>query len=183
MTDAPGPVNSIVTVAGLRQNADMTPLFRLFPVALALAACGPMSLYHRAGVSVSRMQADTTECQVQALRDAPVANQIRQRPPIYFPGQRVCNAAGNCWSAPGYWIDGGIYTVDVNQDLRARVTDMCMARRSYTPVSLPACSPAVQRAAPPRQTSTLPALTANTCVIRYDGGGWQIVNPVSGNKG
>lgn len=179
MTEAHWPVNSIVTAAGLRQNAAMKTLLRIVVLGLTAGACGPMSIYHRPGVSVSRMQTETTECQVQALRDAPVANHIRQRPPVYFPGGRVCNAAGACWERPGYWMGGEVYTVDVNADLRARVTDMCMARRGYQPVSIPPCGDAVRKAAPPRQTTTLPDLTANTCVIRYDGGGWQIVNPVA----
>lgn len=152
---------------------------RMMVLALALAGCGPLTLYHRPGVSVSRMQADSTECEVQALRDAPVANQVRQRPPIYFPGNRVCDGSGNCWVRPGYWAGGELYTVDVNRDLRARVTDMCMARRGYRPVSLPPCPGAVRAAVPARQTTVLPELTPKTCVIRYDGGGWQIVNPVA----
>ncbi|MFV0514021.1 MAG: hypothetical protein ACK5MY_10395 [Jhaorihella sp.] len=151
----------------------------MMALGLAIAGCGPMTIYHRPGVSVSRMQADSTECEVQALRDAPVANQVRQRPPVYFPGTRVCDGAGNCWVGPGYWAGGELYTVDVNRDLRARATDMCMARRGYSPVSLPPCSAAVRAAAPARQTTTLPDLTPRTCVIRYDGGGWQVVNPVA----
>lgn len=157
----------------------MAPLFRMTVAGLVLSACAPLSIYHRPGASVSRMQSDTTDCQVAALRDAPVANQVRQRPPILIPGNRVCDGAGNCWVRPGYWVGGALYTVDVNSDLRARVTDQCMARRGYRPVTIPPCTGAVRSAAPPRQTTTLPALTSTSCVIDYDGGQWQIVNPVS----
>jgi hypothetical protein len=144
-----------------------------------LAGCATgMSTYYAPGVSVSRMQTDTTRCEVQALKDAPVANQIRQNPPIFFPGSQYCNAAG-CYYRPGYWVDGGIYTVDVNRNLRARVLDLCMAQKGYAPVSLPRCSGAVAAAAPRAQTQTLPALTEASCVIRYDDGSWQIVNPVT----
>ena len=148
---------------------------------LMLAACAPLSIYYRPGVSVARMQDDQINCEVRALKDAPVANQVRQRPPIYFPGRQYCNAGG-CYYSPGYWIDGGIYTVDVNQDLRERVADQCMARKGYQPVSVPLCNASVKSAVTPQQTRTLPTLTENTCSIRYDDGSWQIVNPVVSSK-
>lgn len=142
---------------------------------LALTACDTsLSTYYQSGVSVSRMQTDTTRCEVQALKEAPVANQVRQRPPIYFPGSQYCGPGG-CYYRPGYWVDGGIYTVDVNADLRGRVQDLCMAQKGYQPVNLPACSVSVAAAAPPRATTTLPRLTENSCVVRYDDGSWQIV--------
>lgn len=146
-------------------------------VLVTLTACDTgLSTYYRSGVSVSRMQTETTRCEVAALKDAPVANQIRQRAPIYFPGSQYCGANG-CYYRPGYWVDGGIYTVDVNSNLRARVLDMCMAQKGYQPVSLPACSAAVAKAAPPRATTTLPTLSETSCVIRYEGDAWQIVTP------
>lgn len=177
MTDAPEPVNSIVPAADMGQNAGMKPPVFLAAWVLSAAACGPLAVYHRPGVSVTRMQQDTTECEVQALRDAPVANQVRQAPPLYFPGERVCNAAGACWTTPGYWLPGAVRTVDVNRDLRGRVTDMCMARRGYQPVSIPPCTARVRAAAPVRRTATLPPLGPRSCVIRHDDGGWQIVTP------
>lgn len=154
----------------------MKLLFRIIVAGLALGACGPLTLYYRPGVSVSRMQTDTTRCEVAALKDAPVANQIRQRPPIYFPGQQYCGPKG-CVYRPGYWVDGGYYTVDVNRDLRSRVLDLCMAEKGYQPVSVPRCSPAVTAAAPQIPTRTLPALAENSCSIQYDDGTWQIVTP------
>ena len=156
------------------------------PVALALAlalvsGCDTgLRYYHRDGAAVSRMQTDTTQCEVEALAKAPVASQLRQDPPIYFPGATRCNASGQCWASPGYWAPGRVYSVDVNADLRGRVMDMCMAERGYQPVSLPACPEPVRRAAPARQTTVLPSLAANSCVIRYEGGGWQVVTPIPG---
>lgn len=155
----------------------MRPISLSLFATFLLAACAPMAIYHKPGVPVSRMQTDTTDCEVKAVKDAPVANQVRQYPPIYVPGNRVCDSSGTCWTTAGYWMDGGVYTVDVNADLRGRVMDMCMAGKGYRPVSIPNCSPAVKSAAPRRQTTTLPALTPQTCVIRYDDGGWQIVSP------
>ncbi len=143
---------------------------------LLLAACAtPLSIYYRPGVSVARMQTDQTRCQVSALRDAPVASQIRQRPPIYVPGRRVCDASGVCYTEPGYWVEGAIYTVDPNADLRARLETMCMAAKGYQPVSIPACPGAIAQAAAPARTRQLPTLSENSCAIRNQDGSWQIV--------
>lgn len=156
----------------------MKHLLWTFCAASVLAACaGPVDLYYKPGGSVSRLATDTTDCQVRALRDAPVATQVRQRPPIYVPGNRWCNAAGQCYVSPGYWMDGGIYSVDANADLRARVEAQCMAARGYSPVSLPRCSPQVAEAAPKQLTGTLPRLSEGSCIIPYEGGGFQIVTP------
>ena len=155
----------------------MKPALYMLLTGAMLTACGPLTLFYKPGVSVTQMQDDTTRCEVEALRDAPVANQVRQRPPIYFPGQRFCNSMGQCGYTQGYWVQGSVYTVDVNRDLRARVTDMCMARKGYQPVSLPPCSQSVAAAAPAQATTRLPQIEPNSCVIRYDSGNWQIVTP------
>ncbi|MBL4805809.1 MAG: hypothetical protein JKY31_00795 [Rhodobacteraceae bacterium] len=153
----------------------MRTSLRIIIAGLTLAACGPLSLYYRPGVSVTRMQTDTTNCEVAALKEAPIANELRQRPPIFFPGSTYCDASGYCTREPGYWIDGGVYTVDVNQDLRGRVADICMAKRGYQPVTLPACPSSVANSVPAAATVKLPTLTSNSCVIRYKSGNWQIV--------
>jgi hypothetical protein len=178
MTDAPKGVKSIVTHAALVQSKTMKTGLWIFVAGLAVAACSPLSIYYRPGVEVSRMQADATRCEVEALKRAPVATQIRQNPPIYFPGNRYCTGTG-CYYGPGYWVDGGIYTVDVNRDLRIRVQNLCMAEKGYQPVTLPRCPARIASAVTPAQTSTLPALSGNSCVIRHDDGRWQIVTPQS----
>ncbi|WP_424986726.1 hypothetical protein [Microbulbifer sp. S227A] len=156
----------------------MKLMMRIIVAGMMVGACGPLSLYYRPGAEVSRMQTDATRCEVDALRDAPVANEIRQRPPVYFPGNRYCTGNG-CYYNPGYWVDGGLYSVDVNQDLRRRVMDICMAEKGYQPVSIPRCAANVASAAPRVATSTLPTLARNSCAIRYDDGSWQIVTPQS----
>ncbi len=175
MTDAPRGVNLFVISVPLGQHEGMTRFRPLLIALTALTACAPLTIYYKPGVAVARLQSDQTRCEVAALRDAPVATQIRQRPPIYFPGPRICDASGACYSQPGYWVDGGIYTVDLNADLRGRVTDQCMAAKGYQPVTIPLCPGAVS-SAPPMQTTTLPALTANSCAIRNQDGSWHIVS-------
>lgn len=158
----------------------MVPVHKiLFPVAALtlLAACDTsLSIFYKQGASVARMQTDQTRCEVSALRDAPVATQVRQSPPTYVPGRRVCNSQGQCRVTNGYYIPGNTYTVDVNAGLRERVLNQCMADIGYTPVSIPACPQNVRSAVSPRQTQTLPPVNEASCAVKYDDGSWQIVS-------
>lgn len=106
---------------------------------LSTAACGPVPVYYKQGAEVSRLQTDELVCQTQALKDAPVANEIRQRPPVFYPGRKVCHG-GNCYYYPGYWAEGGIYTVDVNTPLRQRLERSCMAAKGYQQIALKRCT-------------------------------------------
>ena len=172
MADGLNPVNRIVKIARLRHAGRMQRILIALGLVAGLAACsGPLSIYYRPGADVSRMQRDTTNCEVAALKDAPVATEIRERPPVYVPGPVYCDAYGNCRRGFGYWVSGGVYTVDRNADLRGRVTDQCMADRGYSPAQVPACP--VGLSAPPQRTTTLPTLTPQSCAIRYDDGSFQ----------
>lgn len=145
---------------------------RVLPVALALlclSGCLPVSTYYAEGVSAAQLERDQTQCAVQALRDAPVANQTRQSAPRYVP-RRVCDPGGNCYDRGGYWLPGEVYTVDVNAKLRSRVEGLCMADRGYRPVELPACPRSVADAAPPGASPILPRLNPNSCAIRTPDG-------------
>lgn len=152
----------------------MKPRFA-FGILFALCACAPLSIYHRAGVSVAQMQRDTTDCEVQALRAAPVANSIRRGPARFVPGPRICDAAGTCWRGADVLIPGEIYTVDVNKGLRDRVTLQCMGDKGYAPAQVPVCPAGVRSAAPKGTTTILPPLSERSCVIRNDDGSFQIV--------
>lgn len=175
MTEGLYRVNSIVRLFVRVQTTAMRVPSPLLAIAL-LAACAPLSTYYKPGVSVARLNTDETACEVSSLRDAPVANQLRQRPPVFVPGGRICNAAGVCYQRPGHWVSGGYYTVDVNQGLRVRLMDMCMARKGYQPVSIPRCNPGVANAATPGVTRVLPKLNEKSCAILNQDGSWQIVN-------
>jgi hypothetical protein len=138
------------------------------------AACAPLSIYYKPGVSVEKLQKDTLQCEVKALRDAPVANQIRQSPPRFIPPRQYCNGS-KCYTRPGHWIPGHTYTVDVNKPLRKRVEHSCMANRGYIPAEIPACPSGVSQAAKGPATTRLPALNENSCFIRNDDGSFRIV--------
>jgi len=181
MTDHPKWVNSFVETGVYTYSDAMTRIVPFVRAALngvlvcAVSACLPLSTYHKEGVPVSRLNSDQTACDVKALRDAPVANQVRQTPDRYVPPRKFCDAEGNCRVRGGYWIEGTIYTVDVNKALRVRVTDQCMASKGYTPVEIPPCPSAVIQNTPPAATKVLPRLTPNSCAIRNKSGSWQIV--------
>ncbi|WP_158963547.1 hypothetical protein [Chachezhania sediminis] len=147
----------------------------------ALAGCGPVSVYYQQGVSGTRTVDDINACQVSALKDAPAAMQVRQLPPVFWPGYTQCypNGAGgqNCYTTPGYWVDGGVETYDPNAPLRSRLTDQCMMKRGYAPLSLPRCSDAVRASVPPALNDKMPPITSSSCVVLYGNGYWRIVTP------
>lgn len=177
MTEGPKVVNSIVIWADMPQTLTMRLNLILISCVLALPGCLPLSVYYKQGAPVARMQSDQTSCEIKALRDVPVATQIRTTPARYVPPRKICDAEGNCRTRGGYWIEGELYSVDTNKDLRTRAQAQCMASKGYRPVDIPPCSNAIARAATPAATRTFPALTPTSCVIRNKGGSWQIVNP------
>lgn len=129
---------------------------------LFATACGPLPVYYRQGAEVSRLQSDELACAAQALKDAPVANEIRQHPPVYYPGRKVCSG-GSCYYYPGYWSQGSIYTVDVNKPLRQRLERSCMASKGYQQIALKRCT---QRSAAAVSGPRLAPLTEAACAQR-----------------
>ncbi|NOD77984.1 hypothetical protein [Ruegeria sp. HKCCD4332] len=156
----------------------MKTLFPMLPTLMVLSSCGgPLSLYYREGATVSRLQQETTQCQLKAVQEVPVANQIRQSPPTYWPGRTYCDGRGRCYQSPGWWQPGRVYTVDVNQGLRNTVEAQCMAQKGFRPVSLPACKQNVKSSVPATRTTTLPPLTTQSCFVKFDDGSFQIISP------
>lgn len=153
------------------------PVSCLLLLTAALAGCGPAVVYYRPGAEVARLQADTLSCQTQALKDAPVANEIRQEPSWYIPGRRYCHSDGNCYYTGGYWEPGRIYTVDTNLGLRRRLEQACMAGKGYSQVEIKRCSQQVIDANAGRFGGTLPPLSPDACVIDGGHGAIKIVQP------
>jgi hypothetical protein len=151
-------------------------LFLALAGVIGLCACAPLETYYRPGGSVADLNRDTLACEVQALRDVPISYAVRRLPPVFVPGKKICDAAGNCKSGKGRYVPGGIERFDPNEGLRFRVERQCMADKGYAPVSIPACPDAVAKAAPARATTRLPALSDTSCVIRNSNGTFQIVN-------
>jgi hypothetical protein len=143
--------------------------------ALLLAACGPLGLYHKAGVPVAAMNSTLTDCEVEALAKVPVDRRI-ERDPIRIVPRRVCDSAGNCTVVHDR-VGGEVRTWDANANLRARVLNQCMTNKGFTYVNLPACPQGIRNAAPAGATTVLPRLAPNSCAIRNGDGTFQIVTP------
>ncbi|KIC44530.1 MAG: hypothetical protein AB3N07_08030 [Ruegeria sp.] len=155
----------------------MKTVLPLLVCLLVLSACGPLSMYYREGESVARMQSETTECRVDALKDVPVNNQVRQSPPVYWPGRSYCDSRGRCYRTPGWWEPGNIYTVDVNKGLRNNVEAQCMAQKGFRPISLPPCKSGVKSRVPAVRTTTLPPISSESCFVKFKDGSFQIITP------
>jgi hypothetical protein len=182
MPEAIGGVKSIVTSAQIRQFYSMSNirLASAFSVVLlGVAACGPLPVYYNAGSDQTRTNSDTLTCNVTALKEAPVANQIRQRPPVYYPGRQYCNANG-CWTGPGYWVDGGTYTVDVNQGLRSQLVQRCMAQKGYQRLELPRCTKEqiTQLQSVPSGSHPTAGLSTEACAVQQSNGTTVILPPL-----
>lgn len=131
---------------------------------LMVSACGPLPAYYKPGAEVSRLEADTLSCETRALKDAPVATEIRQRPAVFYPGHRYCSG-GQCYYRPGYWADGGTYTVDTNRQFRQRLAKACMADKGYQQIELKRCTGASTAGETVGQTLLGP-LDETSCAIR-----------------
>lgn len=134
-----------------------------------VALCGVLlsgcnyTVYHQAGKSVQDRDRDITNCDVQALRDAPVQTQIRYTAPQ--PRERkICDDKGNCLTET-YWTRPEPYTVDINEDLRSRVKAQCIMDQGYSQVSLPMCDNGTSVSVP----VTMTGISAKSCVVRVNG--------------
>ncbi|MEM9551530.1 MAG: hypothetical protein AAGA05_10165 [Pseudomonadota bacterium] len=152
------------------------PMLPLIGICLLVGACSTsLDTFYRPGGTVSRLETDMLNCEVQALADAPVANEVRQTPSFYVPGNFYCTSRYYCH---GGWSGGEIYTVDVNKDLRTRVTNQCMAEKGYSRVSIPRCSDIVAAQVPERTTTVMPNLSPGSCVVRNSDGTYQLVQAI-----
>ncbi len=177
MAEAQLTVKLIVLSAISRQISAMRKLNYIFIALLGLASCAPVSLYYKPNAAVTRVNNDLLDCEVSALKDAPVASQLRRGPPRYVPGYHYCNSKGHCYQTGGYFVPGEVYSVDVNARLRHDLEKRCMGRKGYQLIELPRCSAGVSSADATATTGQLPLLTENSCVVRENGGRWQIIEP------
>lgn len=148
------------------------PLSTLLATAL-LTACVSDTVYHAPGVSIAARDAAFAQCQAQALRQYPVRNETRTRPPTFIPATETCDAAGVCTRTEAYWEPGETYIVDVNRDFRRTATQGCMGDAGFSRVSLPFC----EEGTAVTYSTTIPTLSGGTCLLRQRGAEPLIVNP------
>lgn len=153
----------------------------LFAVLALTAGCLPYNGYYKSGVAAGRLDADLTDCQVDAVNRVPPNTQIRTTPVTVIPGRKVCSEGEvsakrpTCSYVPAQIHGGDTYTYDANEDLRKRVTGQCMTRRGYSRVKLPACTGAAARTAKATRQQVLPRLDASLCAAKGANGGWVFV--------
>ncbi len=136
---------------------------------IVAVSCGPVVVYHKDRTSFATLEQDLLACEVQALRDAPVANEIRQAAPVFHPGRRVCRKDGSCYHTGGYWREGHIYTVDTNKGLRSRLVQSCMIQNNYAQIEAQRCPPGTVR--PPKDAiGRLTPPASDTCAISVKNG-------------
>ncbi len=172
MTEASKPVNRFVPGHLCCYYVAM-PRLMLLLCLVALAACAPPPLFHKAGAGPDQVAALRTQCEVAALRDVPRDIRTTYVPPRYIPhfyhGPHGRFHRGFVRVEPGR-----TESYDANADLRARVVDQCMAEAGFRPVRLPACT----RDTPaPTAGSAQPPLGPTSCARRLPDGGWQVVTP------
>lgn len=148
----------------------------LLSALLTLTACTSMTIYHRDGAEVSRIDTDLTACRASAQTEVPPDIRQRYIPPVYSY-QSYCYPNGYCTSqrilsAPGYFTP-----YDANEGKRAAWIQSCMAQKGFSQISLPLCEGEVTRATTIRRTRVQPPITETSCIIRIRGGGYQIVTP------
>lgn len=142
---------------------------------LVVSACSPLTIYHRAGVPVADVERTLLQCQVAALKDAPIAKQRVQSPPIFVPPRRICNGSGVCVVRPGYFDDGIVEVFDANRELRIRLERQCMADKGFAPTQITRCPLGTARDLERSQTRILPSLSTQSCAVVYPDGSWQIL--------
>lgn len=135
-----------------------------------LALCGAVlsgcnyTVYHQPGKTIQDRERALVHCDVKALKEAPVASEIRYTAP-QLEERKICDNKGNC-IIDTYWSTPDPYTVDVNETLRHRIKEQCMIQRGYDKVSLPKCENGSAVSIPARMGKLGP----QSCVVRSQGG-------------
>lgn len=141
-----------------------------------LALCGAVlsgcnyTVYHQPGKTIEDRDRDLLRCDVRALKQAPVATELRYQAPV-LRERKICDNNGNCITDT-YWSDPEPYTVDVNEPLRARIKKQCILDKGYTEVSLPKCETGDSVSIPARMGQ----LGAQSCLVRDQRGTLRIGN-------
>lgn len=114
---------------------------------LVLTGCNTVTLLWKPGVSLSQKQYDYDQCTIAAIREVPVNQVTNYNPGYYNPGTTQCNRIGNsvsCYQVGAVSVPGSVDSRDINQGLRDRVRDRCLAAKGYKRKVVPVCTSAKQ---------------------------------------
>ncbi|WP_224814873.1 hypothetical protein [Hasllibacter sp. MH4015] len=140
---------------------------------LIVTGCMAQSVYYSEGVSVGRRDADLAMCEGESLARYPIVNETRLRAPTFIPATETCDATGACTRTDAYFEPGEPYTVDINADFRRQAIRGCMGDNGYDRIDLPYC----EQGTAVTQTTVMPRLTGDTCLLRRGPGTPLVVNP------
>ena len=119
----------------------------VFAAAL-LSGCqtGPSSMrfYHKVGTTIYDKQAVIDACKIQSLKEIPQAIGTSVIPGMSSPGTTYCNSYGmyggiQCNTYGGYNLPPQVRNYDMNDGLRDRFVNACMAKRGYSITNMPFC--------------------------------------------
>lgn len=138
-------------------------------ILVALAACETeQTIVYRPDTPASTRSRDLLACELMAAQQVPVNTQIRTNPVYVSPANIQCTSYGystSCYDYGSQVSGGGVYSVDANVGLRARVRAQCLADRGYSAVTLPICtSQTSNQSAYNMSTTALPHPSAISCV-------------------
>ena len=131
--------------------------------AFVLVGCSPITTFYKPGVSAARLEADSVQCSVSALRQVPVANKVVQDPPFFVPARTICNNEGRCRTLPGRFIPGQVRTVDANAPYA-----YASPANAWPRAAIP-CNRFHNAPGHPRKLCKCrrsPTLSANSCAVR-----------------
>ena len=117
-------------------------------IALLLAGCqttpSTTNFFHKTGSTISDKQVAYDQCKIQSLKEIPQAIGTSITPGMSSPGTTYCNSYGpyggiQCNTYGGYNIPPQIDNFDMNDGLRERFVNTCMAKKGYSIKIMPYC--------------------------------------------
>lgn len=122
---------------------------KIFPtlivVSLPLAGCGPTTatIPWRDGASYDQVGFVSTQCEVLALQQVPVAMSTTVTPRYTTPANVQCTTIGNITNCHDYGSQsygGNVVTEDVNLSLRDRLMSQCLASQGIHRMTVQRCT-------------------------------------------
>lgn len=123
----------------------------VFISALVLAGCQtePTRTIFKPGATYEQTQDALDACKIASLREIPQSMATQTTGGFYSPGTVQCSTVGgftSCNQVGGVNIPAQSTSYDVNEGLRDRFIDRCLASKGFAVLDIPACKTADQKA-------------------------------------
>ena len=130
-------------------------------------ATGPVNVAWREGATGPQASFAQTDCQIEAANRVPESVRTYTTPVYSTPSNVQCTTIGNfvnCQEYGGQVYGGQTQAYDANADLRMRATEQCLAKKGFSVVQFPACTPEqVKKGVVTFSTGKLPPASAVLC--------------------